>query len=248
LADLLADTMAGIIEVSPKSVIAVILAAGSGSRLGGETPKQLLDIAGRTVLEHSAAAFVGMSQIDDVVVVTRDDMVDEVKTMLSGPSWEKVSAVVAGGDTRTGSTRAGLAVIAADEKSKVLIHDAVRPLVDSATIERCIEALDSFDAVSAAIPSSDTIVEVEKDVIQSIPPRSSLRRLQTPQGFRLGTLLRAYREAERSEDTATDDCGIVARHLPAVKIAVVEGSVNNLKITHPDDVVLAERLLAERKR
>ena len=103
--------MAGIIEVSPKSVIAVILAAGSGSRLGGETPKQLLDIAGRTVLEHSAAAFVGMSQIDEVVVVTRDDMVDEVKTMLSGPSWEKVSAVVAGGDTRTDSTRAGLAVI-----------------------------------------------------------------------------------------------------------------------------------------
>jgi 2-C-methyl-D-erythritol 4-phosphate cytidylyltransferase len=228
-------------------VIAVILAAGSGARLGAGAPKQLLTVAGRTVLEHSVAAFASLDEVDEVMVVTREDLVDRVSGLMAAASLAKVTAVLAGGATRNDSTRAALAAIDADEQSALLIHDAVRPLVDAATIRRCLAALAGYDAVSTAIDSADTIVEVDGAVIRSMPPRSVLRRLQTPQGFRLGTLRAAYSKAGGDGDPATDDCGVVARHLPDVPIAVVEGSVENLKITHPDDVAVAERLLAARR-
>lgn len=227
-------------------VIAVILAAGSGARIGTDTPKQLLTVAGRTVLEHSVAAFASLDEVDEVIVVTREDLADVVRQRLTGEPWAKVSAVVQGGATRNDSTRAALGAIDADDQTAVLIHDAVRPLVDAGTIRRCLAALTGYDAVSAAIESADTIVEVDGDAIVSMPGRSRLRRLQTPQGFRLGTLREAYSMTGASDDPATDDCGVVARHLPDVPIAVVQGSVENLKITHPDDLALAERLLAAR--
>lgn len=228
-------------------VIAVILAAGSGARIGAGMPKQLLSVAGRTVLEHSVAAFASLDEVDEVIVVTREDLVDRVRGLLAAGSLAKVTAVVAGGATRNDSTRAALAAIDADEQTALLVHDAVRPLVDAGTIRRCLAALASYEAVSAAIESADTIVEVDGEVIRSMPPRPELRRLQTPQAFRLGTLRKAYSKAGGDGDPATDDCGVVARHLPGVPIAVVEGSVENLKITHPDDLAVAERLLAARR-
>jgi 2-C-methyl-D-erythritol 4-phosphate cytidylyltransferase len=126
----------------------------------------------------------------------------------------------------------------------VLFHDAVRPLVTPRIITECFEALDEYDAVDVAIPSADTIIEVdERNTIRAIPPRASLRRGQTPQAFRASVIRRAYEVAGADEDfAATDDCGVVLRYLPDVPIWVVPGDERNMKVTEPIDVYLADKL------
>jgi NAD(P)-dependent dehydrogenase (short-subunit alcohol dehydrogenase family) len=126
----------------------------------------------------------------------------------------------------------------------VLLHDAVRPLVSPRIITECFEALATYDAVDVAIPSADTIIEVDDDnVIAAIPPRARLRRGQTPQAFRAATLRRAYDLAEQDPDfTATDDCSVVLRYTPDVPIWVVVGEERNMKVTDPIDVYLADKL------
>lgn len=228
-----------------RRAIAVVLAGGTGVRMGATLPKQLLPLAGRTVLEHSIAAFDASPLIDDVVVLMHPDFLAEARAV--GASFAKVRAVVAGGRTRNESTQAALDALtglaAADDK--VLFHDAVRPLVDAATIERCVAALDAHDAVYVAIPTIDTIIESEGTRLVAVPDRRRLHRGQTPQGFRLVTIRDAYATAWRDPGfEATDDCSVVLRYAPDVPVHLVEGSPLNLKITEPVDLLIAEALLA----
>lgn len=224
-------------------VTAVILAAGSGVRLGSDNPKQLLKIAGKSVLEHAVAVFEGVDAVDEIIIVTRADLVTPVRDMIARSPQSKVGRVIAGGLTRNDSTRAALEAVSDQEDGKILLHDAVRPFVDHRIILECIDTLDHADAVDVAIGSADTIIEVEQVRIQGIPERARLRRGQTPQGFRLPILREAYRLAANDPDFgASDDCGVVARYLPEVEIRVVEGSDTNIKITHPIDVYLADKL------
>ncbi len=162
--------------------------------------------------------------------------------MRSG-GYDKVTQVLEGADTRNGTTLRALDALG-DRDGKVLLHDAVRPLVNARVISDCYEALDRYDAVDVAIPSADTIIEVtEQRTIRSIPPRASLRRGQTPQAFRASVLRRAYAAAALDPDfVATDDCTVVLRYLPQVPIWVVDGEDRNMKVTEPIDVYIADKL------
>jgi 2-C-methyl-D-erythritol 4-phosphate cytidylyltransferase len=213
-----------------------------GARLGLSVPKQMVKVAGKTILEHTVAAFDAHPAIDEVIVMVTPGWTERVATLL-GTRFRKLSLILEGGTTRNETTRRVLAAIDAEE-AKLLLHDAVRPLVDARIISACVAELDRHEAVDVAIPSSDTIVLVDEDeVITRIPDRSRLRRGQTPQAFKLSTLRAAYaRAVDDPYFHATDDCGVVVRYLPDVEVKCVLGSENNIKVTHPVDLTIADKL------
>ena len=223
--------------------VAVLLAGGVGARVGLDIPKQLIKIAGRTILEHTLAAFEAHPSVDEIVIMMAPGHLDAVHAILRSGQYPKVTAVLEGAETRNGTTLRALDHLG-DRDCKVLFHDAVRPLVTPRIIAECFDALDEYDAVDVAIPSADTIIEVdERNTIRAIPPRASLRRGQTPQAFRASVIKRAYELAGGDEGfTATDDCGVVLRYLPDVPIWVVPGDERNMKVTEPIDVYLADKL------
>ncbi len=227
--------------------MAVVLAAGSGSRFGAAGPKQLRVLAGRTLIEHCARAFDGAPGIDGVLVVTAPGLEDQVRKGLA--SVAKLAAVIEGGASRTESTRRALTWLSdtAPADSKVLFHDAARPLVDQRIIADCVAALDHWQAISVVVPSADTVVELAGETIQRVLPRHALARCQTPQGFRLSVIRSAYERADAdpgfAATPATDDCGVVLRYLPEVTIGAVSGSERNLKITYAEDLVIARALI-----
>jgi 2-C-methyl-D-erythritol 4-phosphate cytidylyltransferase len=220
-----------------------VLAGGVGTRVGLAIPKQLLKIAGKTVIEHTLAVFEATAEVDEVVVLMTPGYVDEVKAIVSSRGFLKVSAVIEGGESRNDSTRNALDHLG-EQECNVLFHDAVRPLVSQRIIRECVNALRRYDAVDVGIPSADTIVVVDdEEIITEIPDRSRLRRGQTPQGFRLSTIRRAYELAWQDPDfTATDDCSVVLRYLPDVPIHMVEGAEQNMKVTAPVDLFIADKL------
>lgn len=226
--------------MSPR--VAVILAGGTGRRIGSALPKQLLEIGGRPLLSYAIETFDACTRIDELVVVMATGHVTEAERIAAG--CRTPVTVIEGGATRSDSTVAALALLAGHaDDTAVLFHDAARPFVDEQIIGRCLDALESHEAVAVGLPSSDTIVVVEDGVVTAMPARETLRRFQTPQGFRLGTIRKAYELALGDPAfTATDDCGVVHRYLPGVPIPVVDGGERNLKVTHPLDVVLAEQL------
>jgi len=244
--------------------VAVVLAGGSGVRLGGTVPKQLLPLAGRTLLEHCVAAFDAAPGVDEVVVVMPTGLTAEA-TRILGDRYAKLTHVIEGGRDRPGSTSraidlltrtASTAQAAANqaaahqaEDCNVLFHDAARPLVDQRIIADCVAALRTCEALGVVVPTADTIVQLADDAMTAIPPRESLGRCQTPQGFRLSVIRRAYELAAadpaRAAFSPTDDCGMVLRYLPDVPVRVVHGSERNLKITYPGDLRIAEASLAE---
>ena len=228
--------------------VAVVLAGGSGDRFGTPVPKQLLLLAGRPMIEHSVAAFERAPGVDRILVVMAAGHADEVSTLLEAGGYGKLSKVIDGGPTRTESTRRAIAELGEDE-CDVLFHDAARPLVSQQIIAAAVAALADHRAVGVAVPSSDTIAVVGDGVMTAIPSRDSLARCQTPQGFRLSVIRRAYQLADTDprfgELPATDDCGIVLRYLPELGVHVVPGSERNIKITYPRDLRIAEALLSE---
>ena len=229
---------------TPLRTVAVVLAGGTGSRVGLNIPKQLLKVAGKTILEHTLDVFQDAPEIDDIVLLMNGAHVDEARR-LAAP-YSKISTVEAGGSTRNETTHTALTALSAlgEEDCWVLFHDAVRPLLDHRIITECVAALGRYDAVDVAIPSADTIIVVdEHEEITDVPDRSRIRRGQTPQAFRLSTIRRAYELAWQDPDfTATDDCSVVLRYLPDVPIGVVHGSEQNMKVTHPIDIFLADKL------
>lgn len=227
---------------------AVVLAGGTGKRVGGPTPKQLIEVAGRPILSYAIEAFETAADIDAIFVVMAPG--HEAAAAAIARPYGKVRAVISGGDTRTESTlRAMEALREAADDAHVLFHDAARPFVEQTVIDGCLAALESYEAVAVGVPTSDTIVEIDDDQVAAMPSRATLRRFQTPQGFRLGTLRKAYELALADPSfAATDDCGVVHRYLPNVPIRVVPGNEHNLKITQPLDLVIAEHLAATKAR
>ena len=228
--------------------VAVVLAGGTGTRFGRPVPKQLVPLAGRSILEHAIAAMQRSAVVDEIVVVMTPGHLDAVREIVAAGGYDKVRHIVPGGGTRNDSTAAALAALGPDEVN-VLVHDAARPLVTEAVLTANVAALVDHEAVITAVGSSDTVVEVDPDSdrLVSILPRPRLRRCQTPQSFRLSMLRTAYAAALRDPDfTATDDATVVLRYRPDVPIAVVPGDAENLKITEPLDLFLAEQLLRRR--
>jgi 2-C-methyl-D-erythritol 4-phosphate cytidylyltransferase len=231
-------------------VVAVVLGGGTGSRFGGAVPKQLLTLGGRTLVEHCVAAFAAVPStvdgpgIDEIVLVMPAAYHDEARRLVG----HRVSAVIEGGATRSDSVRGALAHVAGRYQpatTGVLIHDAARPLVTPQIIAECVRALAENDAIGTAVPSSDTILAVADSAITHVPPRETLYRAQTPQGFRLSVIAEAHRLAAADPHFApTDDCSVVLRYLPEVPVRIVAGSEHNIKVTYPGDLAVAQALLS----
>jgi len=228
---------------APLKNVAVLLAGGVGTRIGLDIPKQLLKIAGKTILEHTLAALNHHPMVDEVLIMMAPGHLDAVREIVRTGSYSKVIDILEGAETRNGTTMRALDRVG-EAECNVLFHDAVRPLVTPRIITECFEALAVHEAVDVAIPSADTIIEVTpEDTIREIPPRAALRRGQTPQAFKASVIKQAYAYAGQDPDfVATDDCTVVLRYLPDVPIFVVHGDERNMKVTDPIDVYLADKL------
>ncbi|RRR96594.1 2-C-methyl-D-erythritol 4-phosphate cytidylyltransferase [Glycomyces terrestris] len=216
--------------------------------MGAALPKQLLEVAGKPVLQHTLEAFDRSPVVDRIVLVMAEGHHEAAWTIAKAANVTKLSAVIAGGATRAGSSLAAvrwaLAQPGVGPEARLLLHDAARMLVTGRIIADVVAALDDCAAVTAAVPSSDTVVETDGDRIAAVPDRSRLARVQTPQGFRLGLIAAAHEAAAADPGfTPTDDCSVVLRYRPDVPVRTVAGSDRNLKVTGPDDLAIAEALL-----
>ena len=223
--------------------IAVLLAGGVGTRVGLDLPKQLIKIAGRPIMEHTLATLDAHPMVDEIIVLMAQGHLDAVHAIIRNGGYTKVTQVLEGAETRNETTLRAIQAIT-DDEAKVLFHDAVRPMVTARIITECFEALDKYDAVDTAIPSADTIVELDDNgVIANIPQRSRLRRGQTPQAFKATVIRAAYAKAGQDPNfQATDDCTVVLRYTPEVPIGIVAGDDRNMKVTEPIDVYIADKL------
>jgi 2-C-methyl-D-erythritol 4-phosphate cytidylyltransferase len=224
-------------------MVAVVLGGGVGTRFGAARPKQLLTLAGKTLVEHCVAAFAQAPAIDEIVLVMPLSYHEEARKLVGN----QVSAIINGGVTRSDSVRSALAHLSARYPAAatgVLLHDAARPLVTQQIIADCAAALKQHDAIGTAVPASDTMLVVRDGVIAHVPARETLYRAQTPQCFRLEVIAKAHALAAADPAfTPTDDCGVVLRYLPDVPVHIVVGSERNIKVTYPSDLPVAEALL-----
>lgn len=222
--------------------IAVVLAGGFGQRLGDATPKQFLKLAGKKVIEHTIDVFQNHPLIDEIVVVSNPNYVQEVENILVKNEYSKMKKILKGGKERYHSSLA--AINAYEEEVNMIFHDAVRPLVNDRIITDCINALKTYNAVDVAIKTTDTIIQVDvEDHITGIPAREYLRNGQTPQAFKRSTIKRAYELALKDLDfQTTDDCGVVYRYLPEEFVYVVKGEQFNMKLTYKEDLFLLDKL------
>ena len=223
--------------------VGVVLAGGVGTRVGLSIPKQLIKVAGRPIIEHTIDTLNASPLIDEIIVMMTPGHLDAVREIVDRGGYTKVTQILPGADTRNGTSERALAALGEGE-CNVVLHDAVRPLLSQRIVEDCVAALETYDAVDTAIPSADTIIEVnERNEISEVPPRAALRRGQTPQAFKRSVITRAYELAGQDPHfTATDDCTVVLRYLPEVPIVVVPGDDRNMKVTEPIDVYLADKL------
>ena len=224
--------------------IAIILAGGIGSRLNAGIPKQFLKVAGLTVIEHTISTFQRHSLIDEIAIVANEAYHHKIGEYIVKNKFSKVKKILMSGAERHYSSLSAIKAYENDEECNLIFHDAVRPLISSQIIDRVIIALQDYEAIDVAIPSTDTIIQVDSDnTIMGIPLRRMLRRGQTPQGFRLNTIKTAYEKALKDPDfITTDDCGVVLKYLPETKICVVEGEDSNMKLTYKEDFYLIEKL------
>jgi 2-C-methyl-D-erythritol 4-phosphate cytidylyltransferase len=245
-------------------VYVILPAAGLGTRMAGpqpkhpndkdpslgSPPKQFLELDGVPILVHSLHAFAGVERVAGIYVAVRKTEVERVESQVAEYGFTDRVHVVEGGDTRQESVANALAALPAEADDVVLVHDAVRPLIDAATIERTIEAVEQNGAAIVGMPAVDTIKQVERTahgaLITATIPREFVVLAQTPQGFRFGLLKKALAEATADGFVGTDEASVVER--AGLPVAVVPGSQVNLKITQPGDLELAEFYLRQRAR
>lgn len=218
--------------------IAVILAAGSGKRLGGDIPKQFVIIGSQMVIEYSIEQFQQHPDIDEIAVVTSADFVDIVNNIKANPAYSKLKAVLLGGVERYQSSLAAIRYYASQPEAVLLIHDAARPLVSRQIIDDVLTMMKTHNAAVVAIPATDTVLySQDNHCVTEIPPRSQMYYAQTPQAFRQKTIQRAFEIGLRdTQFNPTDDSGVVLRYLPEESIAIVGGESLNKKITYQDDL------------
>ena len=237
--------------------IAVILAGGIGARVGGGVPKQLLPLQdGKSVLEHAVDAFEQSPHIDEICIVMHPDYIIHAEQMLLANAWQKVRHIIPGGKERWESSVNAIRLYMNQQNSLpfregagvgLLLHDAARPFVSQEIIANVCEALKEHEAVTVAIPSTDTVYEMVDRKVARIPQRSTIMRAQTPQAFRLELIAEAYAKAlgvdslsaeacAEAHLPATDDCGVAFNHLPEVSVHIVLGEEQNKKITFKEDI------------
>lgn len=218
---------------------AVIVAAGSASRMGG-IDKVMAPLGGEPMILRTVRQFQESDVIREIVVVTRPDLIVPIMDLCH--DFDKVQAVVIGGSTRQESVEQGLAALSSKVKL-VAVQDGARPLITWQVIDRTVRAADTYGAAAPAIPVKDTVKVVRGGVVTETPDRSTLQAVQTPQVFDVALLKAALKKAAEDGAQVTDDCSAVERLKMSVKI--VEGDERNLKITTPMDLKIAELLLGE---
>lgn len=223
--------------------IAVILAGGTGKRMGCDIPKQFLMLGNKPVIAHSIETFHRIETIDEIAVVVHPDWRSRMEEIVKEGCWSKVRRVVDGGEERYLSTLNALSsYLDCPDDTNLIFHDAARPWVSEEIIERVLASLREHEAVGVGIASTDTVWEVRRELtgerfIARIPERKLMWRAQTPQAFRLGVLRDAYQRALQDPSFAvTDDCGVVKKYMPEMKIHIVEGDEANRKITYAADL------------
>lgn len=219
-------------------VTALIPAAGSGSRMGSSVSKQYLSLGDRPILAHTLAPFQSHPAVERIVLVAPSHEIDFCREAVVDPyAFDKVRAILPGGAERQDSVRLGLLGCGAEDDDIILIHDGVRPFFPSALIDSVIETAIGTGACIVAVPVKDTIKRVENGVVTDTPERSRLWQAQTPQAFRYALIREAHLRAERDRFRGTDDASLVERL--GHPVAVLEGSYRNIKVTTPEDMVLA---------
>ncbi len=220
---------------------AVIVAAGSASRMGG-IDKVMAPLGGEPMILRTVRAFEDCEAVKEIVIVTRKDLIGPIAEICSG--FTKIRSVVQGGSSRQESVKLGLLALS-KEVRLAAVHDGARPLVSGELIDKVIRAAHSYGAAAPAIPVKDTIKVFEGGFIAATPDRSTLRAVQTPQVMDRDLLLGALEKAEQEGTALTDDCSAV-EHI-GMRVRLVEGEERNLKVTTPLDLKIAELLLEEKK-
>lgn len=218
--------------------IAVVLAGGSGKRMGEELPKQFIPVDGKPIIQFSMELFQNHPLIDEMVVVLPEEYVGKLEEFIDLTLFPKLQAQLCGGSERYLSTLAALRYYTDENDANILFHDAARPLVSQEIISNVLYALNQFEAVCVAVPSTDTVIEItENNFIHHYPKRSQLVNAQTPQAFNIKIIKKAFTMAMQDNGFfTTDDCSIVHKYLPNIPIKIVPGSPRNLKITNPIDL------------
>lgn len=220
---------------------AVIVAAGSASRMGG-IDKVMAPLGGEPMILRTVRAFEDCEAVKEIVIVTREDLMGPIAELCSG--FTKIRSVVQGGSSRQESVKLGLLAFS-KEVRLAAVHDGARPLVSVELIDKVIRAAHSYGAAAPAIPVKDTIKVFEGGFIAATPDRSTLRAVQTPQVIDRDLLLGALEKAEQEGTALTDDCSAV-EHI-GMRVRLVEGEERNLKVTTPLDLKIAGLLLEEKK-
>lgn len=219
---------------------AVIVAAGTASRMGG-IDKVMAPLNGEPMIVRTVRIFQQTDAVKEIVIVTRQELITKIMDLCG--EFDKVRAVVAGGSSRPESVQAGLSVLS-DKVKLAAIHDGARPLITWQVIDRTVRAANTYAAAAPAVPVKDTIKVVRGGIVSSTPDRACLQAVQTPQVFDIDLIRGALRKARRDEANITDDCSAVENMGMSVKI--VEGDERNIKVTTPMDLKLAQMLLEEK--
>ena len=225
--------------------IAVILAGGIGSRVGGETPKQLLPLAdGRSILEHSIDAFEASPSIDEIAVVMHPEWLKEAETICRRNTWHKLTKIIPGGAERWESSYNAIKTFTSssslhgEAECGMLLHDAARPFVSQRIIADVCQALETHEAVTVAVPVTDTLYRTEANQVQEIPDRKTFMRAQTPQAFHMDLIAEAFENAIQKGyiTSVTDDVAVLKAFNPSIPVFIVPGEEANKKITYPEDI------------
>jgi len=224
------------------SVVAVVPAAGLGTRMGGNTPKQYLSLGGLPLLVYSLRVFQHLESIREIILSVPESDLEYCRHEIVKPfGLEKVTQVVGGGKRRQDSVRNGLAAIS-NPTDGVLVHDGVRPFIDQKVVCNVIHCAGQTGAAVVAMPIHDTVKRVDLcGIIQETLKREELWQIQTPQVFRYDWLVEAHQQAQQHQWEVTDDAALIERM--GYPVSVVEGSCFNIKVTKPDDLVFGEAIL-----
>lgn len=221
--------------------VAIIAAAGQGTRMGSKRAKQFLELAGTPIIIHTLQAFEACEAIQEIIVVLPEADINDFSELAQRYHLKKLRAVVAGGTTRASSVLRGLNALTAIEADIVAVHDGSRPLVTVQEITETVRAAQVSGAAILAAPMVDTVKEVAGGSVVKTIPRAHLRRALTPQCFRYAVLRQAYEQVDELDASLTDESSLVERL--GVSVSVVEGSLRNIKITRPEDLLIAEAML-----
>jgi 2-C-methyl-D-erythritol 4-phosphate cytidylyltransferase len=217
----------------------LIMAAGSGERFGGE-PKQFLPLCNRPIIVWAVEKFSKHPDVHGITVVAEPGCERRVGELLEQHRLDKINGIVAGGETRQKPVRHGLGALASTSET-VLVHDAARPCLSSALLQRILDALARSDAVVPALPAVDTLIRGKSDRVDAIVDRVGISAVQTPQGFRTELLRRAHANAELKGITSSDDGSLVVAL--GESVATIPGERTNVKITFEEDLAIAEAIL-----